>query len=172
MSTGLPHIADTGVPLEPNQPVHGAATRLHRIRTVRERQGVSLRSASRQTGVEIRRLRMQEDETSDLLLSTLYKWQKALDVPISELLVDDDDPLSPVVLDRCRMLKIMKTVAAIIERSNDLPTQRLAMMLQEQLLELAPDMKGVSPWHSVGRRRTAEEFGRVIERSLPDHLFE
>ena len=34
------------------------------------------------------------------MLSTLYQWQKVLDVPISELLVDNNDPLSPVILQR------------------------------------------------------------------------
>ena len=71
---------------------------MHRIRTVRLQQGVSLRSASRQTGTEVRKLRAQEDEGADLRLSDLHKWSKALDVPLSELLVEPDTRLSRPVI--------------------------------------------------------------------------
>ncbi len=144
---------------------------LHRINTVRERQGMSLRSVSRQMHVDVRRLRSEEDESSDLLLSTLYQWQKVLDVPITELLVETEDTLSPAVMQRARMLKIMKTVAAILERNNSPPIQRLATMLHEQLVELMPELEDVSPWHSVGQRRTSQEFGRVFEQMISDDFF-
>jgi transcriptional regulator with XRE-family HTH domain len=145
--------------------------RMHRISTVRQRQGVSLRSVARQMRIDVRRLRAQEDESADLMLSTLYQWQKVLDVPISELLVETSDPLSPVILQRARMVKIMKTVAAILERSENKSIRRLAEMLTEQLTELMPELKDVSPWHSVGQRRTAQELGRIVERRLPDDFF-
>ncbi|MEX0585893.1 MAG: hypothetical protein WD176_04580 [Pirellulales bacterium] len=144
---------------------------MHRISTVRQRQGVSLRSAARQMHIDVRRLRSQEDESSDILLSTLYKWQEVLDVPISELLVDANDPVSSPVLERARMLKIMKTVAAIRERADSKPIQRMAEMLCDQLLEIMPELKDVTPWHSVGQRRTSEEYGRIVERRLPDEFF-
>lgn len=147
------------------------ARRMHRISTVRQRQGVSLRSVARQMRIDVRRLRAQEDESADLMLSTLYQWQKVLDVPISELLVENNDPLSPVILQRARMVKIMKTVAAILERSESKGIRRLAEMLSEQLTELMPELKDVSPWHSVGQRRTAQELGRIVERRLPDDFF-
>jgi transcriptional regulator with XRE-family HTH domain len=145
--------------------------RMHRISTVRQRQGVSLRSVARQLRIDVRRLRAQEDESADLMLSTLYQWQKVLDVPISELLVETNDPLSPVILQRARMVKIMKTVAAILERSESKGIRRLAEMLSEQLTELMPELKDISPWHSVGQRRTAHELGRIVERRLPDDFF-
>jgi transcriptional regulator with XRE-family HTH domain len=145
--------------------------RMHRISTVRQRQGVSLRSVARQLRIDVRRLRAQEDESADLMLSTLYQWQKVLDVPISELLVETSDPLSPVILQRARMVKIMKTVAAILERSESKSIRRLAEMLTDQLTELMPELKDISPWHSVGQRRTAQELGRIVERRLPDDFF-
>jgi transcriptional regulator with XRE-family HTH domain len=144
---------------------------MHRISTVRQRQGVSLRSVARQLRIDVRRLRAQEDESADLMLSTLYQWQKVLDVPISELLVETSDPLSPVILQRARMVKIMKTVAAILERSESKSIRRLAEMLTDQLTELMPELKDISPWHSVGQRRTAQELGRIVERRLPDDFF-
>ncbi|RIK84556.1 MAG: hypothetical protein DCC68_00940 [Planctomycetota bacterium] len=148
-----------------------AKRQMHRINTIRQREGVSLRSASRRMHVDIRSLRAQEDESNDILLSTLYKWQQVLDVPIQELLVDTTEPLTPVVLQRARMVKVMKTVAAIRERTEQKSVGRLAEMLVEQLLEIMPELKDVSPWHSVGQRRAANEVGRAAEHRLPDEFF-
>jgi hypothetical protein len=148
-----------------------AKRQMHRINTIRQREGVSLRSASRRMHVDIRSLRAQEDESNDIMLSTLYQWQQVLDVPIQELLVDSSEPLTPVVLQRARMVKVMKTVAAIRERAEQKSVGRLAEMLVEQLLEIMPELKDVSPWHSVGQRRTANELGRAADRRLPDDFF-
>ena len=60
---------------------------LHRISEVRKRQGVSIRSVARQIKVDVRQARLQEDSQADLQVSTLYEWQKALGVPVVELLV-------------------------------------------------------------------------------------
>ena len=144
---------------------------LHRINTVRERQGMSLRSVSRQMHVDVRRLRSEEDESSDILLSTLYQWQQVLDVPVAELLVETEDTLSPAVMQRARLLKIMKTVAAILERTDSPPIQRLATMLHDQLIEMMPELKEVSPWHAVGQRRTSQEFGKIFEQTISDDFF-
>ena len=65
----------------------------------------------------------------------------------------------------------MKTVAAILERSESKSICRLAEMLTEQLTELMPELKDVSPWHSVGQRRTAHELGRIADCSIPDDFF-
>lgn len=121
--------------------------------------------------VDIRSLRAQEDESNDIQLSTLYQWQQVLDVPIQELLVDTSEPLTPVVLQRARMVKVMKTVAAIRERAEQKSIGRLAEMLVDQLLEIMPELKDVSPWHSVGQRRSSNEYGRVADRRFPDDLF-
>src|SRR5690349_17681600 len=58
----------------------------HRIAEVRQQQNLSLRTVSRRTGVEVKELRRQEAASSDLLLSELLLWQKALDVPLVDLL--------------------------------------------------------------------------------------
>ncbi|MEX2186257.1 MAG: hypothetical protein WD875_05670 [Pirellulales bacterium] len=148
-----------------------AKRQMHRINTIRQREGVSLRSASRRMHVDIRSLRAQEDESNDIMLSTLYQWQQVLDVPIQELLVDTTEPLTPIVLQRARMVKVMKTVAAIRERAEQKSIGRLAEMLVDQLLEIMPELRDVSPWHSVGQRRSANEYGRVADRRFPDDLF-
>jgi hypothetical protein len=116
-------------------------------------------------------IRRQEDPKCDMTLSDLYRWQNALEVPIAELLVDIDAPLSEPVLTRARLLRVMKTVRAIRESASNPSIQRFAIMLEEQLIELMPELKDVSAWHSVGQRRSPDELGRAAERVLPDSFF-
>ncbi|MFO0897794.1 MAG: helix-turn-helix transcriptional regulator [Pirellulales bacterium] len=145
--------------------------RLHRIREVREQQGMSLRSAARHMNMELRVLRSQEEESADLSLSDLYRWQKVLDVPVADLLEEQDSPISRPVLERARLVKIMKTAAAILEKAADVGTRRQATMLVEQLIELMPELENVTAWHAVGHRRSLEEYGRIAERVYPDDSF-
>ena len=150
----------------------GSNTRsLHRLATVRRQQGVSLRNMARRMNVDMSTVRQQEEETADLPLSVLYQWQKILEVPIAELLVDINSPLSPPVMERARMVKVMKTVAAIMEKANTPSLKRLLQMLCEQLREIMPELTDVAPWHSVGQRRTLDEYGRAVERQMPDSVF-
>ena len=72
---------------------------------------------------------------------------------------------------RARLLRVMKTVRAIKESTSSAPIQRFATMLEEQLIELMPELKDVAPWHSVGQRRSPDELGRAAERVLPDSYF-
>lgn len=147
-------------------PTPASTKRMHRIRTVRRLQGVSLRSAARQMGIDVRRLRAQEQEANDLHISDLLRWQKALDVPMSELLVEPDTQLSGPIMERARMIRLMKTAAAILERTNSTSIRRMAEMMVNQLVEIMPELKHVGPWHSVGQRRSLNELGRIVERSV------
>ncbi len=147
---------------------HARGVQMHRIRTVRLQQGVSLRSASRQTGTEVRKLRAQEDESTDIRLSDLHKWSAALSVPLSELLVEPDAPLSRPIMERARMVRLMKTAAAIRERCSSERIRRMADTLVDQLTEIMPELKEVGPWHNFGQRRSLNEYGRVAERTISD----
>ena len=146
--------------------------RLHRIQTVRLQQGISLRTAARHLGSNIRELRSQEDESSDLKLSDLYRWQQALDVPLEELLVECDKPLSRPVKERARMVRVMKTASSILELAPAGQLRRLAQMLVDQLVDLMPELKEVGPWHSVGQRRSLDEMGQIVERRISDELLQ
>jgi hypothetical protein len=120
--------------------------------------------------VDLNVVRTQEDETADIPLSVLYQWQKILEVPVAELLVDKDEPLSPTVLCRARLVKLMKTATAILEKAESNRIRRMAQMLIEQLVELMPELKDVSPWHAVGHRRSVQEYGRIIERPISEDI--
>jgi transcriptional regulator with XRE-family HTH domain len=165
MDNGLTGSSDAPVP------VTGQQRALHRIADARRRQGVSLRSVARRLNKSADQVRRLEEPTSDMLVSELYAWQQALEVPIVDLLVDSDAPLSEPVLTRARLLKIMKTVRAIRETTKCVSIDRMAGMLESQLIEVMPELKEVSAWHSVGQRRSHDELGRTAERVIPDSFF-
>ena len=157
---------------EPPKNTNGNGKRsLHRLATVRRQQGISVRNLARRLGCDIATVRAQEGETTDISLSALYAWQRVLEVPVAELLVDSDAPLSPPVMQRAQMVKVMKTVAAIVEKADSPSMKRLLQMLCNQLLEIMPELADVAPWHTVGQRRTLDEYGRAVERQQSDDFF-
>jgi transcriptional regulator with XRE-family HTH domain len=144
---------------------------LHRVAEVRKQQGVSLRTAARHMKRDIGSVREQEKETADLRISDLLAWQQVLDVPLVDLIVDNAAPLSQPVMERARLVRMMKTAAAIAEKASTIECKRLARMLMEQLMEVMPELAEVSPWHSVGQRRSLDEVGRIVERRMRDDFF-
>jgi transcriptional regulator with XRE-family HTH domain len=155
----------------PIVPVPNVQRPLHRIAEARRRQGISVRSAARRMQTSMDQVRRQEDPHCDLPVSELYRWQQALEVPVADLLVDSDAPLSETVLTRARLLRIMKTARAIRESANNSSIQRFATMLEQQLIELMPELADVAAWHSIGQRRSPTELGRTAERVVPDSFF-
>jgi transcriptional regulator with XRE-family HTH domain len=148
--------------------VQGPTHRLQKLGEARRRQGLSVRCVAQRLGRTVSEIRAQEDERADLLISELYRWQAALDVPIEELLEDPDDTLSPRVLTRARLLKVMKTAMAIRRAARSEAERRLARLLIDQLLEIMPELKEVSGWPAVGHRRRADEIGRIAENPISD----
>lgn len=144
---------------------------LHRVGTVRRLQGITRRTVARHLNVEVAQVKLQEQETADMSLSQLYEWQKALDVPIAELLVEAGDPLSPPVLKRAQLVRIMKTALAIIEEAKQTRIRRMAQTMVEQLVEIMPELEGISPWHAVGKRRRRDDYGVAAERRLSEDVF-
>jgi transcriptional regulator with XRE-family HTH domain len=141
---------------------------LHRIHEVREQQGVSLRSAARRMRKDMATVRHQEQPTTDLRLTELFEWQEALEVPVADLLEDPGAPLSRPVMERARMLRLMKTAMSLLEGADSDPIRRMAQMLVEQLVEIMPELEEVTAWHTVGQRRSMDEVGRIAECPIPD----
>ena len=81
-------------------PVSSQQRPLHRLAEARRQQGVSLRSVARRLNKTADQVRQLEEPTSDMLVSELYEWQQALEVPLADLLVDCEPPLSGPVLTR------------------------------------------------------------------------
>jgi hypothetical protein len=74
------------------------------------------------------------------------------------------------VAERAKMVKVMKTARSLLESAGNGPVRRMAENLVEQLTDLMPELKEVSPWHSVGQRRSLDELGRIAEQPISDEL--
>lgn len=160
------------VPIPRKQPDSAQAQVVyHRIQEVCVQQGATARALSRKMDIGISEIRQQGDPHTDLRISDLLRWQKVLEVPLADLLVDNDGPLSEPVTRRANMLRVMKTAKAIQETTHDRTIKRLAEMLVGQLVEIMPELADVSAWHTVGQRRTQKDLGRIVERSIPDSFF-
>jgi transcriptional regulator with XRE-family HTH domain len=147
------------------------AKRLHRIAEVRQQQGVTLRNVARRLGMSLPVVRRQEQADCDIRISDLLRWQEVLEVPVAELLVEGDGQLSGPVLARSRMVKLMKTAAALRERTDGEPVGRLVTMLVDQILEIMPELADVTAWHTVGQRRTLDEVGRTGRMVVSEDVF-
>lgn len=141
---------------------------LQQVGEARRRQGLSIRCIAQRLGLTVNEVRAQEEAEADMMLSQLYRWQSVLDVPLEELLADPQDALSPRVLMRARMLRVMKTAQALRAQARSESERRLARLLIDQLIEIMPELKEVAAWPTVGHRRTADEVGRIGERPISD----
>lgn len=156
----------------PNVGVRRPSRALHRLAEVRRIQGLSQRTVARRLRLDMASVKQMEREDTDLPLSALYEWQKALDVPVGELLVEPDEPLSTPVMKRAQLVRLMKTAMAIKERSGQPAIQRLAEVLVNQLIEIMPELAQVTPWHAVGKRRSQSELGQAALRQISDRMLE
>ncbi len=146
----------------------GPSKALQKLNSARRRQGLSIRCVAQRLGRTVGEVRAQEDERADMLVSELYRWQAALEVPIEELLEEPEDALSTMVSVRAQLLKVMKTAMAMRRQARSEGERRLARLLTEQLLEIMPELKEVSGWPAVGHRRRADEIGRIGENPVSE----
>jgi transcriptional regulator with XRE-family HTH domain len=156
--------SDTNIRPAIDDPAKG----LQKLNSARRRQGLSLRCVAQRLGRTVGEVRAQEDERADMLVSELYRWQAALEVPIEELLAEPEDSLSTMVSVRAQLLKVMKTAMAMRRQARSEGERRLARLLTEQLLEIMPELKEVSGWPAVGHRRRADEVGRIGENPISE----
>jgi transcriptional regulator with XRE-family HTH domain len=143
---------------------------LQRLAEVRRQEGISRRTIARRLGIGLREVRAQEQESADLPLSTLYRWQEILNVPISDLLEEDVGELSTPIMFRAKLLLVMKTMATILERTRNAATRRMAQFAAEKLIEIMPELQGMPPWPSAGKSCRRRELGRAAQFRLPADL--
>ncbi len=159
-ANGGQHSVPQAEPPRPKSPVP-----LHRVREVREQQGVSIRSMAKRMGVDAKRYRQFEDPHYDLTLTELHAVQKALDVPFADLLVDHE-ALSRPVEERAKMVKAMKTAVALRESKVAPRVERMARMLCDQLVDLMPELEEVSGWPQFGARRGQSALGKALRQPI------
>jgi transcriptional regulator with XRE-family HTH domain len=160
LMAGVSEVAISTPPCpEPTRP-------LHRLRDVRRREGFTRRQVARRMGTSVQYVEQQESPSSDMLLSELQRWQKALGVPVSELLHEPTGELSPPVRLRAKLLRAMKTVRSIQQRARHAPMQRLVETLISQLVEVMPELEHAAAWPTVGDQRKSRELGQAFFRRL------
>jgi transcriptional regulator with XRE-family HTH domain len=153
-------------------PIHlECALPLHRLGEARRQEHMSRDSVARHLGITVEEVKRQERKTMDLPLSVLRKWGKALGLPVAELVEAPSDSLSTPLLNRARLVRVMKTAMAILEGGGDPQTKRLGQTMVDQLIEIMPELRGVSAWHAIGVRRSLDELGIAAERVLSDEVF-
>jgi transcriptional regulator with XRE-family HTH domain len=164
MSVAYDHLTHAEICPLPLGPAPSKTRRMHRLQSVRLAEGISRRTMARRLHTDVETVAREEDESADLSLSTLYRWQAALDVPLAELLVDPGAELSPPVLERSQMVRLMKTAMSIIEQAKQTRVRRMAQNLINQVLEIMPELQGVGGWPSVGQRRSLKDLGQAAQR--------
>jgi transcriptional regulator with XRE-family HTH domain len=137
---------------------------LHRLAEVRRREGLTRRAVARRLGVTMTVVQQQEQPSSNISLSDLYQWQKALAVPLTELLSEPEGNLSRPIELRAQLLKAMKTARSLQQRARQASVQRLAQTLIDQIVEIMPELKDITPWPAVGSRRKRHELGQAFFR--------
>ncbi len=138
---------------------------LNRIAEVRKSQGLSERTLAKRLNITTEQLQRLEDPCNDLSISQLVAVQVALEVPLVDLL-EDTNSLSRPVQERAKLVKVMKTAAAIKECKLTSRAMRLAEMLREQLLDLMPELKEVSSWPQFGSRRGSGAVARILAQEV------
>jgi len=114
----------------------------------------------------------QEDPTYNLDLTQLRAWQKALDVPIAELIEEPDKEFSPLIQSRTQIFKLGKTVASVLKTTEEKDTRILAEMMQEQLAEIMPEAAEADAWQGKARYEKSKDPGisQVEVGALPEFV--
>jgi transcriptional regulator with XRE-family HTH domain len=126
-------------------PIHlDGAHPLHRLGEARQQEHISRSNVARHLGITVEDVGRQECKTADLPLSMLHQWAEALGLPVAELVVEPGDSLSTPLLNRARLVRVMKNAMAILERTRNPQTKRLAQTMVDQLREIMPELHGVN----------------------------
>ena len=148
-----------------------SALPLNRLGEARRQENVSLGSVARHLGITIQDVQRQERTTTDLPLSVLRKWAKVLGLPVTELVREPDDSLSTPLVTRASLVRVMKTAMALLERADNSRTKWLAQTMVDQLIEIMPELRGITAWHAEGKRRRLDELGVAAERRFSHEVF-
>ncbi|MDR1052793.1 MAG: helix-turn-helix domain-containing protein [Planctomycetaceae bacterium] len=148
------------------KPIFAARTQFHRIAEARLEQGLSISRAAKRLHISIDEAREQEKETTDLKLSQLYEWRDILEVSVGELVLEPEEIPANPVKNRCQLIRLMKSVRAIIDETKNETVLIIARQMETWLIELMPELENVVAWPSVGQSRDHQSPGAAATRCL------
>jgi len=135
----------------------------HNIRTVRRNQNISLANCARRLGLTTTEARFQEQPTTDLSISQLMAWKEALDVPLTELLPENETLCNPI-RNRALLIKVMKTAKQILQSTKESRVHNMAITLVDQLVHLMPELHEVPSWPEIGQSHENRDYGVAAYR--------
>jgi len=112
---------------------------LHRLGDVRRKLGVSWFELARRMGVTAEEIRRQE-EADDVSISTLKSWSAALNVQITDLILEPDEWLNEAHLEKPQAERLLRLAFKLRDRSRRRSIQRLAQTFVDQLTEMHPGL--------------------------------
>ncbi len=143
---------------------------MHRLAEVRRAKGMPRRVLAQRLGITMQELRINE-ESADVPISTLCQWAAVLNVPITELVVEPDESLTPTRLPRLQATRLMKMAAKLRDRSRRRSIQRLAQTFVEQLAEILPDLEQVAQKNHRHSRRPNRQSPAALPCRLSEQIF-
>ena len=108
---------------------------LHRIMEVRVKAGMELESVAADLGKSPATAKIEEDPKTDLRLSVLREWSRALGVSIGDLLIERPEYAGIPGLTRQRLKQIEGTAEKLISMTTDKATLTFAVGLHHQIRE-------------------------------------
>ncbi len=142
----------------------------HRLKTARLTAEMSLRSVARRMNVTMATARAEEEGNCNLCISDLYRWQRALQVPLTELLEPPSTGLSEPVRQRACLVRLAKTAKTLLTKCSHGANHRLVSRMVDQLHELMPELREVGTWPE-GRPRPLDDLGRTADEILTSEWF-
>ncbi len=142
---------------------------LHRLEAARLEQHVTRRSLARRMGVTVAVVKQEERSDADVAVSTLRRWEQALQVPVVELLDSPLDTLAPDVAARARLVRALGLAKALMAHSSG-RSRETAAEIVDHLSQLVPDARHVRALLS-GNGRQPVRYGRAAERPVSTTMF-
>lgn len=130
---------------------------LHRLAAARQAKGVTCFELARKLGTTVEKVRLQE-EAADLSISTLNAWAAALDVPVTQLVVEPEEWLQETNLAKPQAERLLRLAVELRDRSRRRSIQRLAQTFVDQLTEIDPALNSGGNGNGNGRRHQPPVF--------------
>ena len=108
----------------------------HRLRETRMRKQLSVGQMAMLLRVSPSQIWMEEDPSADVTLSVVKKWADALEVPINELLVEQNSNMQLIGMSSSQLSRIASMATVMSDDCDDSATANMIIRLISQLEQL------------------------------------